>query len=213
MKTSRFVVLSFFLIATAQAELPQDLTGRDHAHAMLLLSQSDFEVRLGAKSLTRFESNPAGVLDLAAEVTWTACSGNRKMDPDTLAWLAKALAKTKQPRFAGLLDSCLANPTYDKAKKHLKLARDAVGGDATNSFEGGKLDLSQIRARLTKKGDSTSRNQLAKRFDDLRGGQTTVDEVYSVFGRPDNVSGKNIPSNKVGFMFVKVRTSDDMRIL
>lgn len=213
MKLPRLAVLSFFFMVTANAQLSQDLAGRDHAHAMLLLGQSDFEVRLGAKSLTRFESNPAGILDLAAEVTWTACSGNRKMDPDTLAWLAKALGKTKQPRFAGLLDSCLSNPTYDKAKKHLKLARDAVGGDAANSFEGGKLDLSQMRTRLTKKGDPTSRNQLAKKFDDLRGDRTTVDEVYSVFGRPDNVSGKNIPSNKVGFMFVKVRTSDDMLIL
>lgn len=212
MKLWIFIVLSCLFVATPKIALSQEFSGRDHAHALLLLNQSDFDVRLGAKSLYRFGSNRADILDLAAEVTWTACSGKRKMDPDTLAWLAKALGNTKQPRYARLLDYCLSNPANDKAKKHVQLARANLEGEAANSFEGGKIDLQQVRARLTKKGNPTARNELINKFDALRRDQNP-EEIYSTFGPPDNVSGISVPEGKAGFMMVKVRKSSDMLVL
>jgi len=196
-------------MAAANAALSQEYTGREHSEAMLLLSQSDFDVRLAAKSLNRLSSKRQDILDLLAEVTWTACSGNRKMNPDTLSWLAKALGNTKQARYAGLLDYCLANATGKNTIKYLKQARDSLEGTTTDSFEGGKIDLEQMRARLLKKGGPSSRNQVAKQFDEVRKGQS-LDEVYSILGAPNDIRGVNVPKGRAGHSYVKVRISDDM---
>ncbi len=209
MRLWHFVVFSCFFMAAANAALPQEYTGREHSEAILLLSQSDFDVRLAAKSLNRLSSNRQDILDLLAEVTRTACSGNRKMNPDTLSWLAKALGNTKQARYAGLLDYCLANVTGKNTIKHLKQARDSLEGTTTDSFEGGKIDLEQMRARLLKKAGPGSLNQVAKRFGEVLKGQS-LDEVYSILGTPNDVSGVNVPKGRAGRGSVQIRLSEDM---
>jgi len=192
-----FVLLSCFFTAAPSTAQPQEFTGREHAHATLLLSQSDKDVRLAAWSLYYVGSNRQDILDLLAEVTWTACSGNRTMDSDTLSWLGKALGNTKQPRYAGLLDFCLSRAKDEKTKKYLKQARDNLGGTTNDLFEGGKIDLREAHARLTKQAGSTSRHQMSKNFDDLRQGQA-LEEVYSIFSLPDEVSATVVPGRKVG---------------
>jgi len=204
-----FVIITCFFINAANAVLPQEFTGREHSEAMLLLNQSDFDVRLAAKSIYRLGSSRRDILDLLAEVTWTACSGSRKMNPDTLSWLAKALGNTKQARYAGLLDYCLNNVTGKNTIKHLKQARDSIEGTTTDSFEGGKTDLEQMRVRLMKKGGPISANKAVKQFDEVRKGQS-LDEVYSILGTPNDVSGVNVAKGRAGHSFVKVQTSDDM---
>jgi hypothetical protein len=207
-----FVVLSCFFMTAANAALPTELTGREHAEVMLLLSQSDFDVRLAAKSLYRLGSDRQEVLDLFAEVTWTACSGNREMRPDTLSWLAKALGNTKQTRYTHLLDYCLSSAAGKNTIKHLKEARASLEGTTTNYFEGGKIDLGEIRARLAKKSSSATHSHMAKQFGELREGQS-LDNIYSIFGIPNDVSGTNVPLGKAGYLYVKVKTSNDMILL
>lgn len=203
------VVLFFcFGMATAQAASPPGLTGREYSETKLLLSQTDFEVRLAAKSLYRLGSNRQSILDLAAEVTWTVCSGNRRMDPDTLSWLAKAIGRSRQARYATLLDYCLASTTDKKIVKYLTEAKASLEGTATSSFEGGKMDLGQMRDRLAKQGGSVSGHQAARQFDALRKDRS-LDEVYSMFGTPDDLNGVNVQGRKVGHI-VNVRTSGDM---
>jgi hypothetical protein len=131
------------------------------------------------------------------------------MNPDTLSWLAKALANTKQTRYAGLLDYCLANVTGKNAIKHLKQARDRLESTTTDSFEGGKIDLEQLRVRMAKKGETASANKVAKLFYEVRKGQS-LDEVYSILGMPDGVTGVNVPKGRAGHSYVKVKISDDM---
>ena len=195
MRLRPFVLLSCFFMAAPSTALPQEFTGREHAHAMLLLSQSDKDVRLAAWSLYHLGSNRQDILDLLAEVTWTACSGNRTMDSDTLSWFGKALGNTKQPRYAGLLDFCLSKVKDEKTKKYLKQARDSLGGTTSDLFEGGKIDLREARARLTKRASLTP--QISKDFDDLRQGQA-LEEVYSILSPPNEVSATTVPGRKVG---------------
>jgi hypothetical protein len=207
-----FVVLSCISMTSANAALPTELTGREHAVVMLLLSQSDFDVRLAAKSLHRLGSDRQEVLDLFAEVTWTACSGYREMRPDTLSWLAKALGNTKQTRYAHLLGYCLSSAAGKNTIKHLKQARASLEGATSDSFEGGKIDLGQVRARLTKKSSSATHSHMTKQFFELHEGQS-LDEIYSIFGIPNDVSGVNVPRGMAGHLYVKVRVSDDMILL
>jgi len=191
------ILLSCLFMAAPSTALPQEFTGREHAHATLLLSQSDKDIKLAAWSLYHLGSNRQDILDLLAELTWTACSGNRTMDPDTLSWFGKALGNTKQPRYAGLLDFCLSKAKDEKTKKYLKQARDSLRGTTSDFFEGGKIDLREARARLTKQASLTSRHQISKSFDDLRQGQA-LEEVYSIPGTPNEVSATVVPGRKVG---------------
>ena len=197
MRLRLFVSLSCFFLAAPSTALPQEFTGREHAHATLLLSQSDKDVRLAAWSLYYVGSNRQEIFDLLAEVTWTVCSGNRTMDSDTLSWFGKALGNTKQPRYAGLLDFCLSGAKDEKTKKYMKQARDNLVGTTNDLFEGGKIDLREARARLTKQANPASRQQMSKNFDDLRQGQA-LEEVYSIFSPPDEVSATVVPGRKVG---------------
>jgi hypothetical protein len=208
MRPRLFAVLFCFFMSAANATSPQEFTGREYAEAMLLLSPSDYNIRLAAKSIRHFNDGRQNILDLLAEVTWTACAGKRKIDPDTLSWFAKYLASTKQARYAALLDYCLASVTDVKTLKHLKQARESLEGTATSSFEGGKMDLEVLRANLAKKGKTTPRPELAKQFNELRNGQR-LEDIYTAFGTPNEVSAVNVKGKKVGFG-VTVQLTDDM---
>lgn len=211
---SRLVLaLSVVCTTAASAQASPEFTNREYSELMLLLNQRDFDVRLAAKSLFRHGSDRQDVVDLFAEVTWTACSGSRKMSPDALSWLAKALGNTKNARYAKLLDFCLAKVTDKKIIKYVTQARGDLSSTDVDPFEGGKMDLSEIRAHLTKKRGSTTRKVLREQFLDLHRDQT-LDEIYSVFGVPDDISGVNVPrSRKAGHLYVHVTVSDDMMAL
>src|SRR5260221_7820126 len=199
MRLRLFALLPCFFVAAPSTALPQELTGREHAHAMLLLSQSDNAVKLAAWSLYHVGSRRQDIFDLLAEVTWTGCSGNRTMDADTLSWLGKTLGNTAQSRYAGLLDYCLSTIKDEKTKKYMKQARDKIAGPpASNTFEGGKMDLGEMRARVAKQGDAVLRPRLADKFADLREGQE-IEEVYSTLGPPNEVSRSSIPGGSVGY--------------
>ena len=207
------VFLSCLVMASPGTALSQEFTGREHAYAMLLLSQSDTDVRTAARVLYKAGSRNQNTFDLLAEVTWTACSGNRTMDADTLSWLGKTLGNTAQSRYAGLLDYCLSTIKDEKTKKYMKQARDKIAGPpASNTFEGGKMDLGEMRARVAKQGDAVLRPRLADKFADLREGQE-IEEVYSTLGPPNEVSRSSIPGGSVGYGVVKVRTGHDVLVL
>jgi hypothetical protein len=63
-----------------------------------------------------------------------------------------------------------------------------------------------MRARLLKKGAVSSRNHVAQQFVEVRKGQT-LDEVYSILGAPNDVSGVNDSKGKAGRGSVQIRFS------
>lgn len=212
MRLRLFVLLYCFFSTGTHAATPPDFTGREYAEAMLLLNPNDFDTRLAAKSIRRVIAGRQNIVDLLAEVTWTGCSGKRMMDPDTLAWLAKALGTTKQARYAGLLDYCLSKVSDQKILKYMKEARAGLEGATTNAFVGGNMDLIELRARLLKQGPITPPSLVAMHFAGIREGQS-LDEVYSTVGVPNDVSGINLPGKKVGAIPVRIRLTDDMLVL
>jgi len=205
-------VVALFLVFTvsANAAEPQGQTGRAYVETALLLSHSDFDVRLGAKVVER--AGTAGrqaALDLIAEVAWNVCSGKQTMSTDAISWLAKVLGNTKQARYAGLLDYCLSTQTDKKVIKYLTLARGSLEGVAEHPFEGGKTDLEQQRANLAKSSSLAAQKQVARQFEALHRDQT-LDEVFTAVGRPGRISGVSVPRGAVGHAYVKVKTSEDM---
>ena len=161
------------------------LSPRDHASAMLLLGNTDDSIKLGAKSITWFSPQSPQLTDILAEVVWEACSGKRQMDPDTLAWLAKAVGSTKQLRYAEVLETCLNTDLNSRTRGHVAKAKSDLTEASADVFKGGVMNLSQVRASLTQARVS-GQNQLAGQVRKLSK-DASLAETYSTLGLPDEI--------------------------
>lgn len=213
MKTLSFrlsIALFCFASVTANAAVPTAASGREYTETMLLFSDKDFDIRLGAKSLNRQSSKNEPMLDMLAEIAWSACSGKRKMNPDTLAWLAKSIGNSKDGRYARLVDDCLEKVTEKAPIKYFTEAKAALAGSPTsNHFVGGKMDLDKVRADVIKNRKKAPAESSARTlFEDLKTDQP-LNDVYSKLGAPEKISAINVPRGKAGFMYVKIKMSDD----
>src|SRR3970040_330308 len=103
MNTRSVLAVLIFSLLLPTSGFSSEFSGRNHATAMLLLSDSDQSVKLAGKSLYWFGSDERELLDVFGEVVWSACSGKRQMDADALAWLAKGIAGSAPCSYAGLL--------------------------------------------------------------------------------------------------------------
>jgi len=168
--------------ASVGAALPEKTGGRDYVELTLLLSRSDADVRLAAKSIARLGSSRE-MLDVAAEIAWTGCTGRREIDADALSWLAIALGNTKDARYAALLDDCLARTADKKTAKYLTLSRKKIEGVTSAPFAGGAIDLDKLRSRVTDDAGAPSRRRAAEKFPELRRGWT-LDETVAAVGQP-----------------------------
>lgn len=198
-------------------------SGREYAEAILLLSEKEADMRFGIKSLYKKESIQPSSLDLLAEIASADCAEKRKIDPDTLAWIAKTLGKSRQGRYAQVIDDCLAQAwesaramAKDKSRvketsliRYLTEAQSALAASPrSNSFVGGGLSLDKVRDELVKNRKMVSAPLATTHFTSLVSGQR-MDDVYNRLGAPDKISAMSEPRGKAGFMFVKVRLSDD----
>lgn len=202
------MVLACFASVSANAAIPS--SGREYTEAMLLFSENELDMRLGAKSLNRQNSKNESMFDVLAEIAWSACSGQRKMHPDTLAWLAKSIGQSKDGRYAAVVDDCLTKVSEKAPIKYFTEAKTALAGSPTkNPFVGGKLDLDKFRADLIKNRKKAPADAVARTlFGDLKTDQR-LEDVYSKLGAPEKISAINVPRGKAGFGPVKIKMSDD----
>lgn len=202
------MVLFCFASVTANATMPAP--GREYTETMLLFSDNEFDIRVGAKSLNRQNGKNESMYDVLAEIAWSACSGKRKMHPDTLAWIAKLIGNTKNGRYAPLVDDCLTKVAEKAPIKYFTEAKTALAGSSTqNPFVGGKLDLDKFRADLIKNRKKGPADAVARTlFGDLKTDQR-LEDVYSKLGAPEKISAINVPRGKAGFGPVKIKMSDD----
>ncbi len=213
MKTTSFrFLLAFFCFVSvaANAAIPAGASGREYTETMLLFSDKDFDIRLGAKSLNRKSTKSEVMFDVLAEIAWSACSGKRKMHPDTLAWIAKSIGNSKDGRYAPLVDDCLAKVIEKAPIKHFTEAKAALAGSSTsNPFVGGKLDLDKFRDDTIKNRKKAPAEALARTlFEGLKTDQR-LEDVYSKLGAPEKISAINVPRGKAGFLYVRIKLSDD----
>jgi len=216
-------LLSGFISMPANAVVPGDSSGREYAETVLLLSDKEVDVRFGIKSLHKKAVIKLFGLDLLAEIASADCSGKRKVEPDTLAWIAKTIGKSGQGRYAPLIDDCLAKAwesarerAKDKTKvketsliRYLTDAQKALAASPrSNPFVGGGMNLESVRNELKKSRKVVSGSQVASHFAGVSSGQR-LDDVYNRFGAPDKISAMSESRGSAGFLVVKVRLSDD----
>lgn len=202
----------FFCFAgiTVSAAVQVNASGREYAETMLLFSDKDFDIRLGAKSLNRQSSKNELMFDMLAEMAWSACSGKRKMNPDNLAWLAKSIGNSKDGRYAPLVDDCLAKVTDKGPVKYFTEAKATLSGIPTsNPFVGGKLDLDKFRDDIIKNRKKTPPGPLARTLFDGLKSDLSMNDVYAKLGAPEKISAINVRRGKAGFRHIQVKLSDD----
>jgi hypothetical protein len=190
-----FILLAF--IGSANAGSLEYSTGTEFAVINLLLSKSDFDVRLAAKAIYRMETPRQSITDLAAEVAWTACADKRAMNTDTLSWLAKALGRTKQARYAGVLEFCLSKVSDKKVQKYISEARNLLQDGNSTPFEYGKMDLTKVQAQLARNVPTASSKELAEKFATIHRGQS-LDQSFAIFGVPTAVKGVEAKAGRSG---------------
>ena len=204
------IAIFCFASVTANAAATVGGSGREYTETMLLLSDKDFDIRLGAKSLNLQSTKNESMFDVLAEIAWSACSGKRKMLPDTLAWVAKSIGNSKNGRYALMVDDCLAKVSEKAPTKYFTEAKTALAGSPVpNHFVGGKLDLGKFRDDIIKNREKAPAESLARTlFKGLKTDQN-LEDVYSKLGAPEKISAINVPRGKAGFMYVKIKLSDD----
>lgn len=220
--------LSMFLLSglvslPAIAAEPVTVSGREYAETVLLLSDREADVRFGIKSLHKKNVIKPFGLDLLAEIASADCSGKRKIDPDTLAWIAKTIGKSGQGRYAPLIDDCLAKAwesaremAKDKSKvketsliRYLTDAQKALAASPrSNPFVGGGMNLESVSDELKKSRKVVLASVSASHFAGVSVGQR-LDDVYGRFGAPDKISAMSESRGSAGFLIVKVRLSED----
>jgi hypothetical protein len=131
MRPRLLVLLSSFLMATPSTALPQEFTGREHAHAMLLLSQSDKDVRLAAWSLYHLEKD---ILDRAAERIYRSRQEKDEQLVDGLAWLCRVIAKSGDGRYGQLLLEVSSSAATSKLRSYASKTASGLKETPGGSF-------------------------------------------------------------------------------
>jgi len=204
-----FIIVGACVYAGASA--PSDRTGREYAEIMLLTSHREFDMRLGMQSLRRLSLKNQGMTDLLAEITWTACAGERiVMYPDALSWAIKLIGETKNRRYAEVINYCAGKVTAPGPVKYLGSTKSALSeGTPSDPYVGGTVDLQGVRNETYRNRKANPpKDVLQRRFAELGAGQS-IDEVYSALGAPDQIFGVSVPRGRAGFLFVRVKLSSD----
>lgn len=85
------------------------------------------------------------VLDVAAEVLLQRYPTASINDVDTLAWVAKALGNSRNPRYYTTLKEVVDSNAQKKLRKHAKKALSLVGGPSGDQYVKGTLNLSALQ--------------------------------------------------------------------
>jgi len=166
-------------------------------------------IKQAAQSMYNTGVTDTQVLDVAAEVLLqNYASGG---DPDTMAWVAKALGKSHNGRYYNVLKEVADAKVNKKLRKHTANALKEIGGASGNQYVKGSVNLrtassgkASVNAPATpaKNNAAAPANTSANGLDVLRKGMS-MQEAYALVGVPtattSHATGKAwIPFNYKG---------------
>lgn len=202
------------LVSTSvRAENTSALSGAEYSVQRLLLAGSDYFLNVGAKSVYYGKDASRQTLDILAELTWQACSGEGNVEQDTIVWMIRALGHSNNSRYTNVIDQCLASADNAETKKQIQQARDEIAGAILTGgialpFRQGKLDLKALRKNLYDV-DFPSTQDDKDKFKKLNPGQS-LDTVLRGFGAPDGIRVTNVVAGRVNQPSPKSAFEDHM---
>jgi len=146
-------------------------------------------VRDAAQSMYNTGETNTQVLDVAAEVLLQ--NYTKGSDYDTLAWVAKALGKSKNGRYYSALKEVADSKTDKKLTKYTEAAMKQIGSASGAQYTKGTVNLTALR---NKKGSASSataskgtKSGSGKGLDVIRKGMS-MEEAFNLVGPPTSSS-------------------------
>jgi len=164
-------------------------------------------VRDAAQSMYNTGETNTQVLDVAAEVLLQ--NYTKGSDYDTLAWVAKALGKSKNGRYYSALKQVADSNTDKKLTKYTTAAMKEIGSASGAQYTKGSVNLTALR---NKKGSSATTGKAGnkgsgKGLNVIRKGMS-MEEAYNLVGPPTSSSAH--PTGKA-FIPFNFKGSDTVR--
>ena len=182
----RHILLFAILVLFNTVSQAADVVGQRYIDQMT--QGGNHSLKQAAQSIYNTGEKSTEVLDVAAEVLIQRYSTAIKSDLDTLAWVARAIGNSRNPRYHTILKEIVDSDAHKKIRKYAKAALKQVGDPDGNQYVKGTVDLKAMRSG---KKSTSSKNTPAKKkssakqsLDIVREGMSMA-EVFDLVGQPD----------------------------
>jgi hypothetical protein len=175
----------FGLVSTAYA-----LDASEQRYIDLLTEGSMRSVKEASRDIFNNSEDSQTVLDTLAEVLLQNYSNAPTSDIDTLSWAAKALGKSRNPRYRDTLSS-VANSSNKKLAKYANAALDDLSDSAVPQYKKGTVSLKKSGASQSKSSESTTSNSSTSKGQPLSAVKKgmSMSEAYALVGEPTSSTG------------------------
>jgi hypothetical protein len=197
--------LSVFLttVLFGGAALAMDSAGQRYIDQMTQGGMAS--VKQAAQSMYNTRETNTQVLDVAAEVLLQNYSN--ASDSDALAWVAKALGKSRNGRYYGVLKEVADSKADKKLRKHTATALKEIGGASGNQYVKGSVNLKTVSKSKAAAPSTSTKNNSARGLDIIRKGMS-MQEAFDLVGAPTSSSAR--PTGKA-FIPFNFKGSDSVR--
>lgn len=201
---SLIVFLTSLLLSSAVSAM--DPAGQRYIEQMTQGGMAS--VKQAAQSMYNTRETNTQVLDVAAEVLLQNYSN--ASDPDALAWVAKALGKSRNGRYYGVLKEVADSKADKKLRKHTASALKEIGGASGDQYVKGSVNLktaskskapaagSAAKNKTANAGAATPAKTSANGLDVIKKGMS-MQEAFDLVGAPTSSSAR--PTGKAFIPF------------
>lgn len=156
----------------------------------LLSSGSMRSVKQAAQDIYNNGEDNQLVLDHLAEVLLQRYSGAPNGDIDTLSWAAKALGKSRNPRYRDTLSSVANSGSANKKlRKYASQALEELSSSAVPQYKRGSVSSQKTAVKTSSgKASATSSSGKGQSLNAVKKGMSMA-EAYSLAGEPTSSTG------------------------
>ncbi|MCJ8273910.1 MAG: hypothetical protein MJK04_31490, partial [Psychrosphaera sp.] len=162
------------------------IEGEHQLYADLLTRDNSTYFKVAAQSIYNKKIRNIELIDMLAEVFAKRIHGEIYFDPDTTAWLAKAIGTSGSKRYTSLLNIAKNSDISRKARKHVKTSLGKLTKASDSQFVKGSIDLAQKAKEISQQRKAQSSVITPETFAKVTTGDT-IDQVLSKLGMPNSV--------------------------
>lgn len=169
------------------------LDASEQRYVDMLTSGSMSSVKQASQDIFNNSEDNQTVLDTLAEVLLQNYANAPNGDIDSLSWAAKALGKSRNPRYRDALSSVANNSsTNKKLRKYADQALDSLSDSAVPQYKRGSVSLKKSGS-TSKSGDSAPQSSASSSgkgqpLSTVKKGMS-MSEAYALVGEPTTSTG------------------------
>lgn len=191
MKKTLYTLLVATWIGFAGSALALDATEQNYVS--MLTSGSMSSVKVAAQDIYNSSEDNQVVLDYLAEVLLQNYSNATMGDIDTLSWAAKALGKSRNPRYRDTLSSIANSSANKKLRKYASQSLENLTDSTVPQYKRGGVSLTKKSSGAS----TSSRNHHASAAPSTGAGQPlsavtkgmSMAQAYALVGEPTSSTG------------------------